>query len=36
MEDHEAEDITNPKVNRDRFSLGAFIEKATSDDIFMA
>jgi len=35
MEDNEAIDMSNPRAKDERFSLGAFIEKATTHDAFM-
>ena len=35
MEDDEAIDMSNPRANDERFSLGAFIEKATTHDAYM-
>ena len=35
MEDDEAIDMSNPRAKDERFSLGAFIEKATTHDAYM-
>jgi hypothetical protein len=35
MEDDEAIDMSNPRAKDERFSLGVFIEKATTHDAFM-